>query len=75
MTQDEKIDYMRIALGVCGFDASHEHLDLIVTCYEYVIEKKGDGNIKELSKLQVEVKNRANVKSKEEILNKVSKKV
>lgn len=75
MTHDQKINYMRIAAGVCGFGISNQHLDLLVSLYELVIEKEGDADIRSMADIEVQVKNRADAKHRSELLDKVSEKV
>ncbi len=75
MTHEEKIDYMRIASGICNYGFNNEQLDMLVSLYELVLEKKGDATMQDCSKLQVEVKYRASVKKKQELLDKISDKV
>ena len=40
MTQDEKIQYMQLALGMAGFNIAKENLDPIIRIYELVLKKK-----------------------------------
>jgi len=75
MTHDEKINYMRISAGIAGFGISNEHLDLLVSIYELVLEKKGESTVDDATKIEIEVKKRANVRLKNELLDKVSTKV
>lgn len=75
MTHEEKINYMRIAAGIAGFGMKNEHLDLLVSVYELILEKKGKGNIEDVVKIESEVKHRADIKARSELLDKVSEKV
>ena len=75
MTHDEKIEYMKIAAGVVGFNFKHEHLDFIVSLYELLLEQKGKTNIENISKIADEVHHRAEMKKNQELLNKVSEKI
>ena len=75
MTHDEKINYMRIAAGIACFGFSNEQLDKLVSLYEMVIKKKGGGTISDVVDIEHEVKNRSDVKSRKDLLDKVSKKV
>lgn len=74
MTHDEKINYMNIAAGICGFGFSREQMDLLVSLYEQVITKEGSADLRGLAKIQSEVEKRAKVKSRKDLLDKVSKK-
>lgn len=75
MTHEEKINYMRIAAGIVGYSFDTKNLDMLVSLYELVIEKQGETDLKTVCKIETEVKNRANAKSRSELLDKVSEKV
>jgi hypothetical protein len=75
MTHEEKINYMRIATGIAGFCIKNEHLDLLVSLYELTMQKKGKTHLDEIVEVELEVKKRADIKSKQELLDKVSDKV
>jgi hypothetical protein len=62
MTHEEKINYMKIALGICSFSLKIEDIDLIVSIYDLVIDKKGSGNIHDVLKVQESVKDRYKTK-------------
>ena len=68
MTHEQKITYMRISASLCNFGFKEEQLDLLVSIYENVVEKKGNGTIKDIVRIEREVKDRAiarEVKEKE----------
>lgn len=73
MTHEEKITYMKIATNMSGYGFQLKDLDMLVSLYELVIEKQGDADIKSIVKVQVEVKNRDDERTRSELLNKVSK--
>ena len=75
MTHEEKINYMRIAAGIAGFGIKNEHLDLLVSVYELILKKKEKSGIEDVVKIESEVKHRADVKARSELLDKVSEKV
>ena len=75
MTHEQKINYMKIAAGIVGYGFETKGLDLLVSIYELVIEKGGKTDIWSISKIEDIVKNRADVKSRSELLDKVSEKV
>ena len=75
MTHEEKINYMRIAAGICGYGFDEKGIDLLVSLYELVLEKQGDSDLKSISIIQTQVKERADVKHRSELLDKVSEKV
>lgn len=75
MTLEEKINYMRIAAGIAGYGFKNEQLDLLISLYELILEKKEEGNIEDVLKIEAEVKKREDVRVRTERLDKVSKKV
>ena len=75
MTHEEKINYMRIAAGVCRFGIDNEQLDLLVSIYEKILEKQGETDMKDLAKIQVEVKKRSDIKRRSELLDNFAPKI
>jgi len=75
MTHEEKINYMRIATGIVGYGFDTKDLDMLVSLYQLVIEKKGDSDLQTICEIEAEVKKRADIKSRSELLDKVSEKV
>lgn len=75
MTHEEKINYMKIAAGIVGYGFDTKALDMLVSLYELVIEKQGETDLKTLCKVEADVKKRADIKSRSELLDKVSEKV
>lgn len=72
MTHEKKIDFMRIASGICGFGIPYKELDLLVSIYELVIEKQGEATLMDALKVQEDVKSRDDAKKKSELLDKIS---
>ncbi len=72
MTHEQKIKYMRIAAGLCCFGFNHQQMDLLVSLYDLVIEKQGSTSLMDTSKVEVEVRKRADIKSRSEMLDKIS---
>lgn len=75
MTHEEKINYMRIAAGICNYGFDSKGLDMMVSIYELVIEKQGNTDLRTITSLQEEVKKRDDAKKRSELLDKVSKKI
>lgn len=48
---------------------------MLVSLYELVIEKQGETDLKTVCKVEADVKKRADIKSRSELLDKVSEKV
>lgn len=69
MEHSVKINYMRIAAGLCGFTIPQSDMDLLVSVYELVLKKKGDSSVQDIVGIELAVKKRADVKQ-----NKVSEK-
>jgi hypothetical protein len=61
MTHEQKINYMRIATGIAGYGFDNKALDMIVSLYELVIEKQGESDLRVISKIEAEVKERASL--------------
>jgi hypothetical protein len=75
MTHEEKINYMRIAAGITGFGLRDEHLDLLVSLYELVVKREGKTSLSDVVDIEREVKKRADIKARQDALDKVSEKV
>lgn len=75
MTQEQKINYMKISTGIVGYVFDYKGLDMLVSIYELVIEKEGKTDLSTVLKVQEEVKIRADNKSRSELLDKVSEKI
>ena len=75
MTHEEKINYMKIAAGIVGYGFDTKGLDMLVSLYELIIEKQGETDLKTVCKVEADVKKRADIKSRSEMLDKVSEKV
>jgi hypothetical protein len=75
MKAEDKIGYMKIAANLCGFGFDRKQMDLLVSMYDALIEKKGNLTIMDICKLEQEVKARNDIRTKQEILDQVSEKV
>jgi hypothetical protein len=62
MTQEEKINYMRLATGIVGFRFNPKDLDMFVSIYDLVIQNKGETDMKSICKIQADVEARYEVK-------------
>lgn len=74
MTHSEKIEYMGIATRVAGYGFDEERLDMLVSIYELVVEKKGGANLKDVLEVKDGVIKRADIRHRSELLDKVSEK-
>jgi hypothetical protein len=75
MKHEDKIGYMKIAGSLCNFGFDRKQVDLLVSLYEAVIEKKGDLTMRDVAKIEADVKSRADIKNRSELLDKVSEKL
>lgn len=75
MTHDEKINYMRIAAGICTYGFTTQQLDLLVTLYELILEKKGKASVDDAVDAELAVKKRADIIARSNLLDKVSEKI
>lgn len=58
ITQKEKINYMKIACDIAGFNVKYEDMDLFVSLYDLVVRKKGKTNLKDVCTVKAEVMER-----------------
>ena len=58
MTHEEKINYIRIASGICGFGFKMKDLDLLVSLYELTMKKQGKATIEDVVEVEFAVKDR-----------------
>lgn len=75
MTHDQKIKYMNMAAGICGFGIGEKHLDMLVSTYELVLEKEGQTSVHDMARVENEVNQRQEAKERSKLLDKVSEKV
>ncbi len=74
MTHEKKIEDMKIAAGICGFGFSYDQMDLLVSLYDLVCEKGSETDLHSISDTEFKAKERADQRSREALLDKVSKK-
>lgn len=58
MTHEEKIKYMQMACGLCGFGIGIKDLDLLVSMYEGISAKGGDFTVNDAVVVELEAKKR-----------------
>lgn len=75
MTHEEKVGFMNIAASLCNLAFKPEHLDLLVSLYEEVCNRGGEMTLSDTVQVEKEVKKRANVRSRQDLLDKVSEKI
>ncbi len=61
MTHSEKLEYMRLALAICGYGFPAKDLDLFVSLYDKIIESSGEVGLREVVMIESEVKARHEV--------------
>ena len=55
MNHEEKIKYMKIAAAIVGYGFDTKGLDMLVSTYDLVVEKKGECDIDSISSVQYSV--------------------
>lgn len=70
MTHQEKINYMKIASGIVGYGFDEKGLDMLVSIYDLVIEKKGDTDLEQIISVQFVVEEREKKRVKEALTTK-----
>ena len=58
MTHEEKVNYMKIAAGIVGYGFDKKGLDMLVSIYDLVLEKKGETDLKSMVAIKCEVKDK-----------------
>lgn len=56
LSLQEKVDYMRIGLGLAGIGVADATAEVIVKMYEGILQKGGKFNLHDAVKIEVEVK-------------------
>ena len=55
MTHEEKLEYMRIAIAICGYGFPKSKIDLFVSLYEKILANQGEVDLKDVVKLELEI--------------------
>ncbi|GJQ44026.1 MAG: hypothetical protein JETCAE03_35240 [Ignavibacteriaceae bacterium] len=55
MTEKQKINYLRIALGVQQLGIREKDLAKIIATYEALLEKKGNLNLRDIAEIEVSI--------------------
>lgn len=58
MTHEEKIHYMQLACGLVQIGFHLKDLDMLVSMYDLVLEKKGNTDLNSMIDIQFEVEKR-----------------
>lgn len=72
MTHEEKVNYMKIAAGIVGYGFEKKSLDMLVSLYDLVLEKKGKTDLHSIVKIQCEVEDREKKRIEAEMLAKAT---
>ena len=59
MTHEEKINYMRMAMSIVGYKFEETGLDMLVSMYDLVNERKGETDLDSICAVEQAVKERA----------------
>jgi len=66
MTHEEKLNYMRIAMSIVGYKFEVIGLDMLVSIYDLVNERKGETDLDSICAVEQAVKERAEMRAKSE---------
>ena len=58
LTIEQKVDYMRIGMALCGISIDDAAAEVAVRTYEVILEKGGDFNLHDAVKIEAEVRGR-----------------
>lgn len=58
MTHEEKINYMKVAAGIVGYGFDKKSLDMLISIYDLVLEKKGGTDLDSIVTVKHEVEER-----------------
>jgi len=70
MTHEEKIQYMKIALGIIGYGFDHKSSDMLISVYELILKKEGKTDLEMILKVKARVEERDDLKNRSEMLDK-----
>ena len=62
MTHQEKINYMRIAMSIVGYKFEKTGLDMLISIYDLVNDKKGETDLESIIAIEQDVKKRAEIR-------------
>ena len=63
MKHDDKVNYLRIAMGMCHVPTNKRTADLIICLYEECLKKGGDFSLRDA--VEIEIENDRKYKKKE----------
>jgi hypothetical protein len=52
MTDKEKLNYMRIASAIIGYDLKEKDLDTVLSIHDLILRKKGEAHLKDIVKIE-----------------------
>ena len=55
MTDKEKLNYMRIASAIIGYDLKEKDLDTVLSIHDLILRKKGKAGLKDIVKIEHEI--------------------
>ena len=55
MTQDDKISYMKVAAGIIGYTFEKKGLEMLVSIYDKILDKKGQTDLSDLVDIQISI--------------------
>ena len=66
MNEQEQLDYFVTAAQAAGIQTSVPVLDLLLTTYNLILQKKGETTLMDLDKIKVEIDNKYQPKTTQE---------
>ena len=55
MTDKEKLNYMRIASAIIGYDLKEKDLDTVLSIHDLILRKKGEADLKDVVKIEYDI--------------------
>lgn len=74
MEHELKVKYLRITMTLASVGIDETTADLIVSCYEKIVEKQGETNLHDVSAIEAAVQERAIIRNTLKKLDKTSEK-
>ena len=55
MTDKEKLNYMRIASAIIGYDLKEKDLDTVLSIHDLILKKEGEAGLKDIVKIECDI--------------------
>ena len=60
MTDKEKLNYMRIASAIIGYDLKEKDLDTVLSIHDLILRKEGEADLEDVVKIEHEIEKKYN---------------